>query len=269
MCSIVNGLKMISVVIPTFKRPDLLARLLDSIAYQTLKPQEVIVVDDHSNMNEEYHLIIEKYREEFEILKYIVLEKNSGAPTARNTGIHEASSEWIALVDDDDEWLPKKLEKQYDLIGKCKDKNIGLIYTWTEALGQNGQESYTSCHSHRGDVCSKLLSTNFIMSASVLVRKSAIIEAGLFDVQLPSCQDWDMWTRIALKGYDFEVVEEILTVYHRHGGESIGLSSRAKLGYKLFLESHWLPILLKTSPLNWVKKVYLYISVSGALLRGK
>ncbi|WP_429047120.1 glycosyltransferase family 2 protein [Aeromonas hydrophila] len=260
---------MISVVIPTFKRPDLLARLLDSIAYQTLKPQEVIVVDDHSNMNEEYHLIIEKYREEFEILKYIVLEKNSGAPTARNTGIHEASSEWIALVDDDDEWLPTKLEKQYNLIEKKHDKNLGLIYTWTEAVGKNGQESYTSYHSHRGDVCAKILSTNFIMSASVIVKKSAIVDAGLFDVHLPSCQDWDMWTRIALKGYEFDVVEERLTIYHRHGGESIGLSARAKLGYKLFLESHWIAIFRKTSPLNWLKKIYLYISVSGAILRDK
>ncbi|KGK23186.1 hypothetical protein DC58_10095 [Vibrio navarrensis] len=260
---------MISVVIPTFKRPDLLERLLESISLQTLKPQEVIVVDDHSNMNDEYNLVIRKYHEEFKVLKYIVLEKNSGAPTARNRGILEAKSEWIALVDDDDEWLPTKLEKQFNLIKKSHDKNLGLIYTWTEAVGQNGQESYTSYHSHRGDVCAKILSTNFIMSASVIVKKSAIMDAGLFDVHLPSCQDWDMWTRIALKGYEFDVVEERLTIYHRHGGESIGLSARAKLGYKLFLESHWIAILRKTSPLNWLKKIYLYISVSGAILREK
>ncbi|THB65909.1 MAG: glycosyltransferase family 2 protein [Gammaproteobacteria bacterium] len=251
----------ISVVIPTYKRPDLLNRLLISIRKQSLQPQEVVVVDDCSGMSQEYNACIEKFLDEQFAVKYICLEKNSGAPKARNTGILAAKNDWIALVDDDDEWMPQKLEKQACLVDASKNERLGLVYTWTHAKGEKGQESYDSCISVKGNGRQALLKTNFIMSASVLVKKKAIIEAGLFDLRLPSCQDWDMWTKIALTGYELDVVEEILTIYHRHGGESIGLSPRAKLGYRMFLEAHKWQILKNTGPLNWIKKFWLYINV--------
>lgn len=260
---------MVSVVIPTFKRPDLLKRLLNSIYKQTVQPNEIIVVDDCSNMPNEYKEVINEFSSKLANLQYIALDKNSGAPNARNQGIKIASSEWISLVDDDDEWLPFKLEKQIDLINNKSNEKLGLVYTWCKAIGIEGQESYTSKHSYRGDVRSQLLSTNFIMSASVMVKKKAIIQAGLFDIKLPSCQDWDMWVKIALCEFEFDVVEEILTIYHRHGGESIGLSKNAKLGYKFFLINHWKQIIKYTPVLNWIKKFYLYITVSGALWHGK
>lgn len=251
---------MISVVIPTYKRPDRLERLLLSISKQTLLPEEVIIVDDASGMKDEYEACVKKFGHCFNSIQYIELDTNSGAPTVRNTGIKLAKNEWIALVDDDDEWLPEKLEKQWGIASKSNE-NLGLIYTWTEAIGQKGQESYKSCHSFRGDVRKYILTTNFIMSASVMVRKSAIVEAGLFDEALPSCQDWDMWTAIFMKGYTAEVVEDIQTIYHRHGGESIGLSSRAKLGYKLFLDKYFIEIVKRTSLLNTLKKSWLYFNV--------
>lgn len=251
---------MISVVIPTYKRPDRLERLLLSISKQTLLPEEVIIVDDASGMKSEYEACVEKFKHSFNSIQYIELEENSGAPTVRNTGIKLAKNEWIALVDDDDEWLPRKLEKQWEIASSAMD-SLGLIYTWTEAVGQKGQKSYKSCHSFRGDVRKQILTTNFIMSASVMVRKRAIVKAGLFDEALPSCQDWDMWTAIFMKGYTAEVVESILTIYNRHGGESIGLSPRAKLGYKLFLDKYFTEIIKRTSLINILKKLWLYFNV--------
>lgn len=255
---------MISVVIPTYKRPDLLANLLQSINIQTLKPHEVIVVDDCSRMESAYSEVVNRYKDQFENFHFISLEKNSGAPTARNTGIKLASGDWIALVDDDDEWLPEKLAKQQAVIESSTVNNLGFVYTWTTAKGQKGQESYESCISVRGCAKKALLSTNYIMSASVLIKKEALERTGGFQVDFPSCQDWDAWIRIALQGYGFDVVEEVLTVYHRHGGESIGLSPRAKLGYKMLLEAHWKAILKYTQPINWLKKTVLYIKVWGA-----
>jgi glycosyltransferase involved in cell wall biosynthesis len=255
---------MISVVIPTYKRPDLLKRLLASIAQQTLLPDEVIVVDDCSMISEEYHAVIESFQPLFKELHFHSLEQNSGAPVARNTGIQMAKGEWIALVDDDDEWLPHKLEKQWQLILNSKARNLGLVYTWTKAVGVNGQESYDSRISVKGDAKSALLTTNFIMSASVMVKKDAIVKSGLFDEEMPSCQDWEMWTRIAINGYTVDVVEDVLTLYHRHGGESIGLGHKAKKGYYLFLMKYWKPILMHTSPLNILKKLYLYLKVKSA-----
>ncbi len=251
---------MISVVIPTFKRPDLLARLLESICKQTLLPAEVIVVDDASGMEQAYRNCIDRFTARLPALQFHALTTNSGAPHARNVGIRLAKSSWIALVDDDDEWLPEKLAKQWEL-AKHASQQVGLIYTWTRAQGVGEQASYASEHSVKGDARRAILSTNFIMSASVMVRKQAIEQAGLFDEGLPSCQDWDMWTRIFLKGFMCDVVPEVLTIYHRHGGESIGLSPRAKLGYKLFLDRHFAAIVRHTSLLNILKKTWLYFQV--------
>ena len=254
----------ISVVIPTYKRPELLERLLNSIAQQTLNPDEVIVVDDCSKMNVEYLKVIEFYKVKLNNLCFITLDVNSGAPTARNKGINLAKGDWVALVDDDDEWLPEKLEKQIELIKNSTVKNLGFVYTWTTAKGQKGQESYESCISVKGSAKKALLTTNYIMSASVLIKKQALLEAGGFQANYPSCQDWDTWIRIALLDYGFDVVQEVLTIYHRHGGESIGLSSRAKLGYKMLLKAHWREILKYTTPLNWLKKMLLYFKVWSA-----
>lgn len=254
----------ISVVIPTYKRPELLDRLLASIAQQTQKPDEVIVVDDCSKMDDKYLEVIERHKTSPYQLGFLSLEKNSGAPTARNTGINLAKGEWVALVDDDDEWLPEKLSKQIELINSSQVENLGFVYTWTAAKGQKGQESYESCISVRGNTKKALLVTNYIMSASVLIKKEALQKTGGFQTDFPSCQDWDAWIRIALLNYGFDVVEEVLTIYHRHGGESIGLSPRAKLGYKMLLEAHWCEIIKYTTPVNWLKKLLLYIKVWGA-----
>lgn len=256
---------MISVVIPSYKRPKLLDRLLSSISKQTFLPNEIIVIDDASNMDKEYRAVADKYKAIFHNLQYIVLEKNSGAPVARNIGINLSKNEWIALVDDDDEWLTTKLEKQIDLINKYKDKPLGLIYTWAKAIDSENKLLYESTHTYSGIVKKELLKTNFIMSASVIVNKQAILDAGLFNINFPSCQDWDMWLRIALKNYSIAVVPEVLTIYHRHGGLSIGLSSNAKIGYNLFLKEHWKSIVLYTSPINWAKKIFLYFKINSEI----
>lgn len=233
---------MISVVIPTYKRPDLLARLLESICRQSQLPDEVIVVDDASSMDEAYRNCIYQFKLRLPRLCFHSLTSNSGAPHARNTGIRLAKNEWIALVDDDDEWLPEKLARQWNIARKA-DSRLGLIYTWAEAKGSGEQASYLCKHTVRGDARRAIFSTNFIISASVMVRKSAIVRSGLFDETLFSCQDWDMWVRIFLTGYLCDFVPEILTTYHRHGGESIGMSKKARYGYRQFFKKHFKSII--------------------------
>ena len=249
---------MISVVIPTYKRPDLLFRLLDSISKQTMMPHEVIIVDDASGMDKEYENCIRSFKTRIPNLSFFCLPQNSGAPYARNFGIRAANNEWIALVDDDDEWLPDKLKQQWKIAVGAEPK-LGLIYTWTEAKGSDKINSYVSQHIVRGDARKAILTTNFIMSVSVLVKKEALIKAGLFDVKFPSCQDWDMWTRIFLLGYSCDVVPRVLAVYHRHGNESIGLSPNAKLGYRLYISKYFRDMLRYTGPVNIFKKCITFL----------
>ncbi|WP_051904503.1 glycosyltransferase family 2 protein [Hippea jasoniae] len=228
---------MISIVIPTYKRPDFLDRLLKSIEKQTFKNFEVIVVDDNSPNYEEYLPVIKKYKKIFKEFKFLRNTENKGAPYSRNRGIKEAKYDLIALVDDDDEWLPKKLEMQFEVF-KNSNENLGLVYTWADAIDEKGRIVYKYRSEIEGNPRKEILKECFIPSPSVMVRKKAIIEAGLFDERMPSCQDWDMWTRIIMKDYSIKVVKDIVTIYHKHGRESIGLSKKAKIGYRIFYKKN-------------------------------
>ena len=223
----------VSIVIPTYKRVDYLDRLLKSIEVQTFKEFEVIVVDDNSPNIIEYEPIIEKYKNIFNEFKFITKKENRGAPHSRNIGIKEAKYDLIALVDDDDEWLPTKLEKQIKIFGASHEK-VGLVYTWTDVMDENR----TIIHKYRseieGNAKKEILKECFIPSPSVMVRKKAIMEAGLFDEQFPSCQDWDMWTRIIMKDYEVKVLKNVVTIYHKHNSGNIGLSKNASNGYKKY-----------------------------------
>lgn len=224
----------VSVVIPTYGRPDYLGRLLQSITKQTKAVDEVIVVDDFSPNVKEYQDIIKRYSSVLNIV-FFRMEKNVGAPACRNKGINNCKYRYIALTDDDDEWDPQKNELEYEVINS---QNIGLVYSHGIAIDDNGTELYQFQGNGRGNDIKALLRKCFIPSSSVMVTYEAIKEAGYFDVKMPSCQDWDMWVRIIAKGYSYDVVEKPLLIYHKHKGDSIGKSPKAAKGYKLYYKKH-------------------------------
>lgn len=227
----------VSIVIPTYKRPDYLDRLLASIQTQTFQEFEVIVIDDNSPNHEEYLPIIKKYHSIFKEFKFLRNETNHGAPHSRNRGILKSKYELIALVDDDDEWLPKKLETQVEVFNNSNEK-VGLVYTWTDVMDENRNVIHHYRAELEGFLKKEILKECFIPSPSVMVRKKAILEAKLFDESFPSCQDWDMWTRIIMQNYELRVVKEVVTIYHKHDNGSIGLSKNAKLGYIMYYKKH-------------------------------
>jgi len=226
----------ISVVIPTYERPELLKRLLASIAKQSKQPEEVIVVDDRSMSQAAYKRVIEEMKSQLPQLVFIAKKERQGPCHSRNIGIKRARGEWIALVDDDDEWLPTKLERQAQKAAESS-KETGLIYTYTLVQKKNeAVRTYTGAY--EGAVLPHLLLDNFIPSPSVLVKKEALETAGLFDQEMPSCQDWDMWTRILASGYHAAVVKSIESIYHQHDLPSVGLSPLAEKGYRLYFQKH-------------------------------
>jgi len=96
----------ISIIIPTYNRPDHLERLLKSIEQQTNKGYEVIVVHDGPVLSKAYKSLIDNFTKIFKEFIFVCNERNHGAPFSRNRGIRIARYELLALVDDDDEWLP-------------------------------------------------------------------------------------------------------------------------------------------------------------------
>jgi glycosyltransferase involved in cell wall biosynthesis len=239
----------------------MLQRLLRSITFSSEYEVEVIIVDDASTDVVEYQRVVDAWRGVFPSFHYLRLPRRSGAPVARNAGIRTARYEWIALVDDDDEWLPGKLDEQMG-VARRVSSDAGLIYCWTRVVNADGVTESVSQPDVEGDAASFILRTNFILSPSVVIRKAAFNKVGMFDEALPSCQDWDMWARILCGGFSCRVVRKELAVYHRHGGPSVGLSPRARTGYLMFLDKHWRRMLRHTGPVNWARKLVLYVRLS-------
>ncbi len=101
---------IVSVIIPTYNRKETLLRALRSVLHQTRPPEEIIVVDDGST--DGTGAVVQQ---EFPSVRYL-RQENRGISAARNRGIREASGEWVAFLDSDDEWLPRKLERQLEAL---------------------------------------------------------------------------------------------------------------------------------------------------------
>ncbi|MBI4309661.1 MAG: glycosyltransferase family 2 protein [Candidatus Omnitrophica bacterium] len=204
---------IVSVVISTYNRRDKLKRAVTSALNQTVQEFELIVVDNAStDATEEMVKSIKDPR-----LRYIKHETNKGGPAARNTGIRAAQAPLIALLDDDDEWFAQKLEKQVQRIKQAPDKT-GLVYAGTEIYDEHKRHvQQVNRPRYRGNVYHRLLLSTILGSvSSVLIKRECFDKAGLFDEQLTSCQDWDMWLRIA-QYFEFDFVDETLARINMHG----------------------------------------------------
>jgi glycosyltransferase involved in cell wall biosynthesis len=190
----------ISVVIPAYNAARFLPRCLESVYAQTLKPAEVIVVDDGSTDNTAPLAT--------ELGAKLVSRPNGGLSAARNSGIQAASSEWIALLDADDMWSPEKLERQ---AARIRPDTV-LVYTGIRVFDDHGIREERPAV----DVVSarKMLRyRNSITPSSVLVRREAVIQDGGFREDIRACEDWEMWMRLQRVG-QFEAISDPLTNYY-------------------------------------------------------
>jgi glycosyltransferase involved in cell wall biosynthesis len=215
----------VSVIIPTYNRAKLVERAINSVLVQTFKDFELFIIDDASTDNTKQ--IVKKFRDER--IKIIHHQKNKGGSAARNTGIKTAIGEYIAFLDDDDEWIPTKLEKQMRFFERCK-RNVGLIYSWAEIIDEKKDLFVKSQSKVKGTFLREILERSFLISSTVIVKKACFHSVGLFDENFISCQDREMWTRIATR-YEVELLPECLVRYYKHSGISIGTSKKVNYGY--------------------------------------
>ena len=225
----------VSVIIPTHSRPHLLPRAVAS-AFAAAKDVEVVVVDDASTDDtaDVCHAL--------EGINYVRLEKNLGVGGARNEGLRASSSEYIALLDDDDERFPGSLDLQ---IAAIKDQpETALIYgqaLFGGATDHLAHDRYPlSCPV--GDIFWQLLAQNFIPSGSVVIRRSCLDRAGLFDPSLAGIDDWDLWIRIAAL-FKVAALDQPVMIWRRPSPDSGQGSARAvelvRMSTKQFRQS-WL-----------------------------
>ena len=204
----------ISVIIPAFNRAHTLPKALDSVLSQTLKPREIIVVDDGST--DETNAVLANYPG-----LCIISQDNRGVSAARNMGIKKAGGEWLAFLDSDDEWLKEKLEKQWDAI--CIDDK--LICHTEEIWIRNGKR-VNPMKKHQkfgGIIYERCLPLCVISPSSVMIHRSVFEDVGVFDESLEVCEDYDLWLRICAK-YSVLFIDEPLIV--KYGGHEDQLSRK-------------------------------------------
>ncbi len=201
---------LVTAVIITYKRPlHILERAIRSALNQTHCNLEIIVVNDNPDDLQsvrEIGSLIESMKDNR--LRYIVHDKNFGACVARNTGIKASKGEYVALLDDDDEWLPEKIESQ--LLGFVSNK-VGLVYSPFYNISDKLPGEITVRGTKSGDLLHELLWTNCLGGSSMTLMKRDVFDVcGFFDDELLSSQDYDMWIRIAKK-YEINCINIPLT----------------------------------------------------------
>ena len=205
----------ISVVIPTLNRINTLQRALDSVINQTYKPAEIIVVDNGSNDG-----TLKFLREQYPKITTLT-ENKVGVSSARNKGIKKSINQWIALLDSDDAWHPRKLEVQTSMLDSAL-KEYNLIHTDEVWFRNNKHINQMKKHKKQGGyIFERCLSLCCISPSSVLFKKNILDKVGLFDESLPVCEDYDMWLKIC-SSEEVLFAQDKLT--YKYGGHKDQLS---------------------------------------------
>jgi glycosyltransferase involved in cell wall biosynthesis len=217
MATMATEQPLVSVIIPTYNRSSLLPRAIRSVLGQTYTNLECIVIDDAST--DDTASAVQQFTDDR--LVYFRHETNRHVSAARNTGIAEAKGDLIAFLDDDDRWLPTKLEHQVPYLANLPP-SVGMIYCWMDYYDDQGQMVHQHHPAYRGQVFPHVLDAQRIGGCpTLLVRRAVIEKVGDFDESLRRGNDGDFIRRVSLE-YDVDFVAEALVeVNVGHGHERI------------------------------------------------
>lgn len=207
---------LVSIITPVYNGEEFLDRSIKSVLAQTYDNWELLLIDDGSVDNSTH--IIENYLSDNRI-RLLKNELNSGISATRNKGIRESGGAYIALLDQDDEWFPDKLQKQVQIF-RSLDNSYGLVYSNIEVRFDNGKVTERKIDIEPKPTVSEnlklMLLRNLISSPTVLIKKEVIDDVGLFDDSITwGGDDYDLWIRIANK-YKFCYVNEVLCIRYEH-----------------------------------------------------
>lgn len=201
-----------SVIIPVYNRKEMLKKALQSVFAQTFRDYEIIIVDDGSDDGTEE--IIESPLRSIVYLK----QNNSGVSAARNLGIKNSSSPYIALLDSDDTWHPQKLHMDAEFI----KNNPGIKIHQSEDIWIREGKRVNPQKKHLkkgGWIFPESLDLCMISPSSAVISDIIFEKYGFFDENLRACEDYDLWLRIT----PFEEVglirEKLITRYSGHGDQ--------------------------------------------------
>lgn len=215
----------VSVVIPFYKGEEFFADCIESVRQQTIQASEIIIIND--SPSQESKDFLHKFDRE---IKIIHLDKNYNVSTARNIGIANCKSEFIAFLDNDDLWLPDKLERQLAILNE--NSEISAVHTGTVVFsGQEDKDAYLNKPSTMS--LDKALTVSAVLPSALMIRKSVIESVGGFDPRASGSEDRDLTIRLLENGYRIDFINEVLVKFRR------GDHDFASKFWKPKFRAHW------------------------------
>lgn len=223
---------LISVVIPTYKCRGGLKRAIESVLCQTYSNFEIIVVDDNTAGDEyriQTEIIMNGYIRNSKI-NYIKHSHNRNGAAARNTGINAAKGEYIAFLDDDDEWLPEKLDKQLLYIKEHPEHDC--VY----CLARHGDKPEPTIPYEGNAIVPMLTNRTKMYTPTLLFTKRSLSTIGGFNEGFVRHQDYELLVKFFENGYTIGCKKEILVIIHSAGGNNLSIKKHIELKEQ-FLET--------------------------------
>lgn len=224
---------MVTAIITTYKRDaNIVERALCSIENQTYKDIEILIIDDNE-LGSAYTEGLKTMCNAHPAARYLTQSGNKGACSARNFGIANAKGKYVAFLDDDDEWLPEKIERQLEVIEE--NEEIGMVYCCGYEYNSDEDTTcdYFNIKRFKKEInFEDLLAGDCIGSTSQpLIRRNVIEQAGGFWEEQPARQDYEMWIRISMRARILGIKDKLF-IHYKHDGEQVSKSSkRAFVGY--------------------------------------
>lgn len=205
---------VVSVIMPTFNRRQFLQPAIESLLTQSLTDWELIIADDGSD-NTDMRSYLQSLHAPPRV-KVIWLSHSGRPSVARNAALREARGEYIAFLDSDDLWLPRKLETQITSLTRHPQRKWSYTaFTVVDGAGQPKEHANRSAAS--GWIMEKMLNDEIVIALpSVVVARQSLEQVGPFDEALVMCEDDDLWVRLAAHS-EIDGIDEPLTVIRRHG----------------------------------------------------
>ncbi len=206
---------LVSVIVPAYNVAGFIKEALDSAFAQTFTDYEVIVINDGSPDSQELERVLEPYMERIHYIK----QENRGLSGARNTAVRAARGQFIALLDADDAWLPDYLEAQTARM--LADTTLDVLYPDALVFGdapEAGKHFMELCPSEGDVTFESLVKQECNVMICSMARRETVLRVGLFDENLRSSEDFDLWLRITKAGGRIGYHRKVLARYRRRRG---------------------------------------------------
>jgi len=223
----------ISVIIPTYKRGSLLKKAIWSALHQTLPAAEIIVVDD--NRDEDEIRIVRECVMGFNDPRLTLISnfRRKGGCGARNSGILSATGTYIAFLDDDDIFRQGALQAHFNAF----EDSVGMVYGNCQVVDDLYKVTETTAFKRGPLHFSDLVMGHCPPSSSVvMIKRSILLETGLFDESLPSFQDYDMWLKVS-RSYSIQSHEAVVAKFIQHDGQRTSIDfDKRRAGLDLIVQ---------------------------------